>query len=118
MSIIRAYLRLVTRWRWTLLLALLIGTFLLEPLLTGTGFSELVSFTIFILVFGGAIYAGRTGPGAARAAVALLLLALVLRVLDFLGLPNLQGPLYEPEQTSSTIGTPNMRPPRRSSSCR
>ena len=82
MSIIEAYLRLVTRWRWSFLLALLIGSFLLQPLLTGNGFSQLANFTLFILVFGGAVYAGRTGPWAARGAVALLLVALVLQVLS------------------------------------
>lgn len=93
MSIIKAYLRLVTRWRWSLLLALLIGSFLLQPLWTGTSISQLASFTLFSLIFGGAVYAGRTPPWAARGAVALLLLALMLQILSFLGIRNLDGPL-------------------------
>ena len=52
-----------------------------------------MGFTLFVLIFGGAIYAGRTGPWAARGAVALLLAALVLQVLNFLGVANLEGPL-------------------------
>lgn len=93
MSIIDAYLRLVTRWRWSLLLALLIGSFLLQPLLTGNWFSQLASSTLFILIFGGAVYAGRTGRWAARGAVALLFVALVLQLLSFFGVDNLEGPL-------------------------
>ena len=93
MSIIEAYLRLVTRWRWSLLLALLIGSFVLQALLAGTRLTRLVGFTLFILIFGGAIYAGRTGPWAERGAVALLLVALVLQVLNVLGVANLEGPL-------------------------
>lgn len=93
MSIVDAYLRLVTRWRWSLLLALLIGSFLLQPLLTETGFSRLVGFTMFMLIFGGAVYAGRTGPWAARGAVAVLTLATVLQILNVFGVGNLEGPL-------------------------
>jgi hypothetical protein len=93
MSIIQAYLRLVKRWRWSLLLTLLIGSFLLQTLLTGSGLSRLASFTLFILICGGAVYVGRTGPWTARGAVALLLGALVLHVLSFLGVGNLDGPL-------------------------
>ena len=93
MSIIEAYLGLVARWRWSFLLALLIGSFVLQALLAETGFTRLVGFTLFILIFGGAIYAGRTSPWAARGAVALLLAALVLQVLNFLGVANLEGPL-------------------------
>jgi Ion channel len=93
MSIVKAYLRLVKRWRWSLLLALLIGSFLLQPLFTGSGLSQLVSSTLFLSIFGGAVYAGHTSPQAARGAVALLFAALVLQVLSFLGVGNLEGPL-------------------------
>jgi hypothetical protein len=93
MSIIEAYLGLVARWRWSFLLALLIGSFVLQALLAETGFTRLVGFTLFILIFGGAIYAGRTSRWAARGAVALLLAALMLQVLNFLGVANLEGPL-------------------------
>ena len=93
MSIVKAYLRLVKRWRWSLLLALLIGSFLLQPLFTGSGLNQLVSSTLFLSIFGGAVYAGDTSPQAARGAVALLFAALVLQVLSFLGVGNLDGPL-------------------------
>ena len=33
MSVIDAYLRLVSRWRWSFLLAMLIGSFLLQAIL-------------------------------------------------------------------------------------
>lgn len=93
MSIIEAYLHLVARWRWSLLLSLLIGSFVLQALLAETGFVQMLGFTMFILIFGGALYAGRTGPQAARWAVALLLVALVLQVLHALGVAWLAGPL-------------------------
>ena len=75
------------------LLALLIGSFVLQALLAETDFARVVGFTLFVLIFGGAIHAGRTAPWAARGAVALLLVALVLQVLNFLGVANLEGPL-------------------------
>lgn len=93
MSIIEAYLHLVARWRWSLLLALLIGSFVLQALLAETGFARLLGFMMFLLIFGGAIYAGRTSPRAARGAVALLLVALGMQVLHALGVPGLAGPL-------------------------
>lgn len=93
MRIINAYLRLVARWRWSFLLTLLIGSFLLQPLLTGTSFSRLASFTLFIMVFGGALYAGRTNLWVAHGAVALMFLGLVLQVLTFRGVGNLDGSL-------------------------
>lgn len=91
MSIIEAYLGLVARWRWSFLLALLIGSFVLQALLPDTAFARLLGFTLFMLIFGGAIYAGRTSPWAARGAVALLLTTLVLQVLNILGVINLEG---------------------------
>ena len=91
MSIIETYLGVVARWRWSFLLALLIGTFVLQALLPQTPFIRLIGFTLFLLIFGGAIYAGRTSPWAMRGAVALLLAALVLQVLDVLGVATLEG---------------------------
>ena len=93
MSIVDAYLGLVARWRWSFLLALLIGSFVLEALLPETGSTRLIGFTLFVLIFGGAIYAGRTSPWAARGAVALLLAGLALQVLIFLGVEGLEGAL-------------------------
>ena len=93
MSIIEAYLVLVARWRWSFLLALLIGSFVLQALLPETSLTRLVGFTLFMLIFGGAIYAGRTRAWAERGAVALLLLALVLQILNVLGVADLEGPL-------------------------
>jgi len=46
-----------------------------------------------MLIFGGAIYAGRTRAWAERGAVALLLVALLLQTLNVLGVANLEGPL-------------------------
>jgi voltage-gated potassium channel len=91
MHIVEAYLRLVSRWRWSLLLAILIGTFLIQPLWPVTAFGELANFALAMLIFGGAIYAGRTKPWAARGVVALLVLALLLQVLSFLGVGGLDG---------------------------
>ena len=93
MQLLDAYLRLLRRWRWSLLLAILLGTFLLQPLWPRTPLGELVTFTLAMAIFGGAIYAGRTGPRLARPLVALLLLATALQVLDFAGVPGLEGPL-------------------------
>ena len=93
MSIIEAYLGLVARWRWSFLLALLIGSFVLQALLAETPLTRLIGFTLFILIFGGALYAGRTGPRATRGAVALLLAALVLQFVNVLGGVDLEGPL-------------------------
>ena len=61
MSIIDAYLRLVSRWRWSFLLALLIGSFVLQAILPNGTVTRVTGFTLFMLVFGGALYAGRTG---------------------------------------------------------
>lgn len=92
-SLLDAYLRLVRRWRWSLLLAILVGTFLLQPLWPPTPLSELVTFTLAMLIFGGAIYAGRTGSRLARPLAALLLLATVLQFLEFTGVPGVEAPL-------------------------
>jgi hypothetical protein len=93
MSIIQAYLGLVARWRWSFLLALLIGSFVLQAILPNGPVTRLTGFTLFMLVFGGALYTGRTGRRATQAAIALLLAALVLQVLNVLGVANLEGPL-------------------------
>jgi hypothetical protein len=91
MTIIDAYLRLVSRWRWSFLLALLIGSFVLQAILPNGTVTRLTGFTLFMLVFGGALYAGRTGRRATRAAVALLLAAVVLQILNVLGVAALEG---------------------------
>lgn len=93
MSIIEAYLGLVARWRWSFLLALLIGSFVLQAILPNGPATRLTGFTLFMLIFGGALYAGRTGRRATQAAIALLLTALVLQVLNVLGVASLEGPL-------------------------
>jgi hypothetical protein len=90
MSLIEAYLRLVARWRWSFLLALLIGSFVLQAILPSGPVTRLTGFTLFMLIFGGALYAGRTGRRATQAAIALLLTALVLQVLNVLGVANLE----------------------------
>ena len=93
MSIIEAYLGLVARWRWSFLLALLIGSFVLQAILPNGPITRLTGFTLFMLIFGGALYAGRTGRRAARAAIALLLATAVLQILNVLGVAALEGPL-------------------------
>jgi hypothetical protein len=93
MSIIEAYLGLVTRWRWSFLLALLIGSFVLQAILPDGPATRLTGFTLFMLIFGGALYAGRTGHRATRAAVVLLLATAVLQILNVLGVGGLEGPL-------------------------
>ena len=93
MSIIEAYLGLVARWRWSFLLALLIGSFVLQAILPNGPVTRLTGFTLFMLVFGGALYAGRTGRRATRAAIALLLATAVLQILNVLGVAALEGPL-------------------------
>lgn len=90
MRIVAGYLGLVRRWRWSLLLALLIGSILLQPLLGGAGFSRLLNATLFILIFGGAVYAGHPGPRATRAAITLLALALAVQVMSTLGVGHLE----------------------------
>jgi hypothetical protein len=47
----------------------------------------------FIMVFGGAVHASHVGSFAARCVTGLLLVALVLEVLDFLGIGGLQSAL-------------------------
>ena len=93
MSIVDAYLRLVARWRWSFLLALLIGSFILQAILPNGPVTRLTGFTLFMLIFGGALYAGRTGRWATRAAIALLLATAVLQILNVLGVAALEGPL-------------------------
>ena len=93
MSIIEAYLGLVARWRWSFLLALLIGSFVLQAILPNGPVTRLTGFTLFMLIFGGALYAGRTGRRATRAAIALLLATAVLQILNVLGVAALEGPL-------------------------
>ena len=93
MSIIDAYLRLVSRWRWSFLLALLIGSFVLQAILPNGPVTRLTGFTLFMLIFGGALYAGRTGRRAAQSAIALLLATAALQILNVLGVATLEGPL-------------------------
>ena len=93
MSIIDAYLRLVARWRWSFLLALLIGSFVIQAILPNGPVTRLTGFTLFMLIFGGALYAGRTGPRATQAAIALLAATAVLQILNVLGVAALEGPL-------------------------
>lgn len=93
MLIIDAYLGLVARWRWSFLLALLIGSFVLQAMLPNGPITRLTGFALFMLIFGGALYAGRTGRRAARAAIALLLATAVLQILNVLGVAALEGPL-------------------------
>ena len=93
MSIVDAYLRLVARWRWSFLLALLIGSFILQAILPNGPVTRLTGFTLFMLIFGGALYAGRTGRRATQAAIALLLATAVLQILNVLGVAALEGPL-------------------------
>jgi hypothetical protein len=63
MSIIEAYLGVVTRWRWSFLLALLIGSFVLQALLPKTDGTRLVGFALFMLIFGGRCTPAARVPG-------------------------------------------------------
>jgi voltage-gated potassium channel len=93
MSIVDAYLRLVARWRWSFLLALLIGSFILQAILPNGPVTRLAGFTLFMLIFGGALYAGRTGRRATQAAIALLFATAVLQILNVFGVAALEGPI-------------------------
>ena len=93
LPVLRAYLGLVRRWRWSLLLAFLVVSFLMQPFWPPTPLGELVSFTLAMLTFGGAIYAGRTGARVSRPLVALLMLATVLQGLEFAGVSGVERPL-------------------------
>jgi hypothetical protein len=93
MTIVDAYLRLVSRWRWSFLLALLIGSFVLQAILPNGTATRLTGFVLFMLIFGGALYAGRTGRRATWAAIVLLLAAVVLQIVNVVAAGALEGPL-------------------------
>ena len=93
MSVIDAYRRLVSRWRWSFLLAMLIGSFVLQAILPNGPVTRLTGFTLFMLIFGGALYAGRTSRRAALAVIALLFATTVLQILNVLGVAALEGQL-------------------------
>ena len=80
MSVVRTYFDIVARWRWSLLLALLIGAFILQALLEKTGISRLAGLVLFVMIFAGAIHAGRVGPIAKRSALVCLVLAPLLQL--------------------------------------
>jgi hypothetical protein len=73
MSLVAGYRDLLARWRWSLLLGLLLASFLVQPLLVETPFRRVIGLCLFALVFGGAISIGRV-PGWFKAGAALLLL--------------------------------------------
>ncbi|MDI7863817.1 ion channel [Rhizobiaceae bacterium n13] len=85
MPIFNAYFHLLGRWRWSLLLALLIGSFLLQPYWPHSPAGDLASFTLYNIVLVGAIYMGRARPWIKHATFGLLSLAFVLEVFDVLG---------------------------------
>ena len=93
MALLDAYLGLVRRWRWSLLLATLVGTFLLQPLWPPTPLGGLITFILAMLIFTGALYAGRIGRRLVRPVGALLVLATLLQVLEVIGVPGVSGPL-------------------------
>ena len=72
------YLRLVSRWRWSLLLSLLLGRMLLEPLIGPSSLVRVVEQSLFVMIFGGAIYAGRVKRWGRYIAIFLLALWVVL----------------------------------------
>jgi voltage-gated potassium channel len=80
MSIVSRYRRLLARWRWSLLLALLIGDFLLQPLLAMTAFDRVLGYALFALIFGGAVSLGRGHLRMKRAVPFLLLVGFGLEV--------------------------------------
>lgn len=92
MRIFNPYLRLVRRWRWSLLLAMLIATFLLQPLWSQTRIGQFTNFALYLLIFAGAVYAGRPDTLVARGTAGLLLpLAFALELLDMLGVGGLKA---------------------------
>jgi hypothetical protein len=93
MSVVRTYFDIVARWRWSLLLALLIGAFILQALLEKTGISRLAGLVLFVMIFAGAIHAGRVGPIAKRSALVCLVLAPLLQLLVLSGAAWAEGPL-------------------------
>ena len=92
MSIIEAYLGLVTRWRWSFLLALLIGSFVLQALLPEMAHHPAHG----IHALHADIWRGdlrRAHQPWARGGGGALLAALVLQILNVLGVAKLEGPL-------------------------
>lgn len=83
--ILKAYLQLVGRWRWSLLLAMLIATFLLQPYWAHSAAGNLASFALYYLVLGGAIYVGRAKSWVKHATFGLLSMAFALEAYDALG---------------------------------
>lgn len=93
MPLLRGYLSIVSRWRWSLLLGLLVGVMVLQAFMAKTGFSRLGGFVLFVLIFAGAIHAGRVSLSAKRVALAFLALAIVLQLLVFIGFSGAEAPL-------------------------
>lgn len=86
MGIFRAYLRLAARWRWSLLLGLILADFVLQPL-TGYGAAgDLVAQTLFAAIVAGAIVAADIPARPARIGLAIALAWLALQGLAALGL--------------------------------
>ena len=84
---VRAYLRLLGRRRWSVLLVLVIGAILAEPLLGSATPVRLLAALLFVLILGGAVYTGRHTRQSARAMAVLLLLWLATELARLL-IPN------------------------------
>lgn len=80
MNLFDPCVRLVRRWRWSLLLALLIAALLLEPLFGTSGIASFASMLIFAFVLGGAVHIGRLPRRATAATIALIAIWLVLQL--------------------------------------
>ena len=101
MGIVRAYLRLVGRWRWSLLLAILIGSFLLGPLWPPGPVAELVNFALASLIFGAAISRGDViGPLLAS----IMVVNSVVSVFYYLAVPHTM--IFQPAEDTTPIRTP------------
>ena len=85
MGPIRFYLRLVARWRWSLLLVLILLAFLLEPLTDSGRVGDLIAQTLFAAIVAGAIVAAEIPARPARIGLGLAGLWLALQLAAALG---------------------------------
>jgi voltage-gated potassium channel len=91
MRILRLYLQVASRWRWGLLLVLILATLLVEPFLGQGPGPELLTRILFALIVLGAMVAGRVPARARHANFVILGIWLVLVLLHFAGRPYPQA---------------------------
>jgi voltage-gated potassium channel len=86
MRVIRAYLGLAARWRWSLLLGLTVTAFLVEPMLGKTPPSDFLVKALFAAIAAGAVEAARIPPRLARIGHAIAGLWLLLQAIELAGI--------------------------------